>query len=72
MTNRAFSAISNYLLELLVHNCDIRKGRELLNESLYRCMVEKTAQRQISPLALYILAVAQPDASEEVFFPYIN
>ena len=35
-------------------------------------MVEKTAQRQISPLALYILAVAQPDASEEVFFRYIN
>ena len=63
---------SNYLPELLVYNCDIRKGRELLNESLYRCMVEKTAQRQISPLALYILAIAQPDASEEVFFRYIN
>jgi predicted transglutaminase-like protease len=25
---------SNYLPELLVYNCDIRKGRELLNESL--------------------------------------
>ena len=63
---------SNYLPELLVYTCDIRKGRELLNESLYRCMVEKTAQRQISLLAIYILAVAQPDASEEVFFRYIN
>jgi hypothetical protein len=63
---------SNYLPELLVYNCDIRKGRELLNESLYRCMVEKTAQRQIRPLALYILAVAQNDGSEEVFFRYIN
>jgi hypothetical protein len=63
---------SNYLPELLVYNCDIRKGRELLNESLYRCIVEKTAQRQIRPLALYILAVAQNDGSEEVFFRYIN
>jgi hypothetical protein len=63
---------SNYLPNLLVHNCDIHKGRELLNESLYRCMVEGSSTFLISPLALYILAVAQNDGSEEVFFRYIN
>jgi hypothetical protein len=63
---------SDYLLELQVQDLDIRKGRELLNESFYRCMVEKTAQRLLPLLALYILAVAQPDESEEVFFRYIN
>jgi hypothetical protein len=35
-------------------------------------MVEKTANRFLPPLALYILAVAQADASERVFFPHIN
>ena len=59
-------------IDLHVYSRDIRRGRELLNESIYRCMAEKTANRQLSPLALYMLSVAQHDRSEAVFFPYIN
>jgi hypothetical protein len=51
---------------------DITKARELLNESLNRCMVEKSAQFIIPPLALYMLAVAQQDRSDQVFEPYIK
>lgn len=51
---------------------DIYKARELLNESLYRCMVEKTTHFLIPPLALYMLAVAQQDRSDRVFEPYIK
>jgi hypothetical protein len=51
---------------------DIYKARELLNESLYRCMVEKTTHFIIPPLALYMLAVAQQDRSDQVFDPYIK
>jgi hypothetical protein len=68
-----YYAYGDYLLEgIQIHNNDIRKARELLNESLYRCMVEESPHRQLDSLALYILAVAQHDGSEEVFFPYIN
>lgn len=59
-------------IDLNVYNQDIRRGRELLNESIYLCMVEKDALRYIPPLALYILSVAQHDGSEELFFPKIN
>src|ERR671914_303334 len=59
-------------IDLHVYSRDIRRGRELLNESIYRCMAEKTANHQLSPLALYMLSAAQHDSSEAVFFPYIN
>jgi len=62
----------DYLLELRVQQTDARLGREQLNEALYRPMVEKTANFTIPPLALYMLAVAQQDSSQEVFFRYIN
>jgi hypothetical protein len=57
---------------VLFEYSDINKARELLNESLYRCMVEKTTQFIIPPLALYMLAVAQQDTSDQVFAPYIK
>jgi hypothetical protein len=50
----------------------IYKARELLNESLYRCMVEKTTHFLIPPLALYMLAVAQQDGCDQVFAPYLK
>jgi hypothetical protein len=53
------------------HN-DIFKARELLNASLYRCMVERTAHFLIPPLPLYMLAVAQQDGCDQVFTPYIK
>jgi hypothetical protein len=59
-------------IDLNVYNQDIRRGRELLNESIYLCMVEKSDNRHIPPLALYVLSVAQHDGSEEIFFPHIN
>ena len=59
-------------IDLKIETRFIRQASQLLNESIYRCMVEKTANRQLSPLALYILSVAQHDSSETVFFPYIN
>src|SRR5918992_408366 len=59
-------------IDLKIETRFIRQASQLLNESIYRCMVEKTASRQLSPLALYILSVAQHDRSETVFFPYIN
>ncbi|MGI0034870.1 MAG: type IV secretory system conjugative DNA transfer family protein [Nitrososphaera sp.] len=51
---------------------DVRLGREELNRSLYRCMSEGNSQFLIPPLALYMLAAAQQDASEEVFYPFIK
>jgi hypothetical protein len=51
---------------------DIFKACELLNENLYRCMVEKTTHFIIPPLALYMLAVAQQDRSDRVFEPYLK
>jgi hypothetical protein len=49
----------------------ITKAREELNQCLYDCMVEKNSLRYIPPLALYMLAVAQQDSSDQVFNPYI-
>jgi hypothetical protein len=57
---------------VLFEYSDIAKARELLNESLYRCMVEKATHFIIPPFALYMLAVAQQDRSDQVFEPYIN
>jgi hypothetical protein len=51
---------------------DIYKARELLNESLYRSMLEKSPRLLIPPLALYMLAVAQQDRCDRVFDPYIK
>jgi hypothetical protein len=59
-------------IDLHVYSRDILTARELLNACLYRCMVEKTADFSIPPLAIYILSVAKNDGSEAVFFPYIN
>jgi hypothetical protein len=63
---------SEWPLDIQVRDLDIRSARELLNESLYLCMVEKSANRFLPPLALYILAVAKHDGSEKIFFPHIN
>jgi hypothetical protein len=57
---------------VVFEHSDIYKARELLNESLYRCMVEKATHFIIPPLALYMLAVAQQDGSDQVFNPYIK
>jgi hypothetical protein len=57
---------------VVFEHSDIFKARELLNESLYRCMVEKTTHFIIPPLALYMLAVAQQDRSDRVFEPYLK
>jgi hypothetical protein len=51
---------------VLFQYSDIAKARELLNECLYRCMIEKSTQFLIPPLALYMLAVAQQDRSDQV------
>jgi hypothetical protein len=57
---------------VVFEHSDIFKARELLNESLYRCMVEKATRFIIPPLALYMLAVAQQDGCDRIFEPYIN
>jgi hypothetical protein len=59
-------------IDLTIETRFIRQASQLLNESIYRCMVEKSANRQLSPLALYMLSAAQHDSSEACFFPYIN
>jgi hypothetical protein len=51
---------------------NIRKGREVLNEAFYRCMITRSSQFVIQPIALCILAVARWDRSEEAFLPYIK
>jgi hypothetical protein len=57
---------------VVFEHSDIFKARELLNQSLYRCMVEKTTRFIIPPLALYMLAVSQQDGSDSIFAPYIK
>jgi hypothetical protein len=57
---------------VVFEHSDIFKSRELLNESLYRSMIERTAHFMIPPLALYMLSVAQQDGRDQVFEPYIN
>jgi hypothetical protein len=57
---------------VLFHHGTIATARELLNQSLYRSMAERTTRFLIPPLALYMLAVAQQDRSELVFDPYLN
>jgi hypothetical protein len=63
---------SEWPIALNVYSSDILTAREQLNECLYRCMVEKTANFSIPTLVIYILSVAKNDGSEAVFFPYIN
>jgi hypothetical protein len=50
----------------------VSRGRELLNENLYKCMLERRADVQLSTLGLYLLAVAQRDGREYVLSPYIK
>jgi hypothetical protein len=57
---------------VLFHHSTISEGRELLNQTLYRTMVEKTTHFLIPPLALYMLAVSQQDTSDQVFMPYLK
>ncbi len=68
----SWSVYSEWPIDLYVYSRDILHTRELLNECLYRCMVEKTASFSIPTLVIYILSVAKNDGSEAVFFPYIN
>jgi hypothetical protein len=65
-------AYSEWPIDLKIEESFIRLAYQLLNETLYRCMVEKTPTFSIPPLSLYILSVAQLDGSEEFFYPYIN
>jgi hypothetical protein len=57
---------------VLFQHSTIASARELLNQSLYRSMAERTTHFLIPPLALYMLAVAQQDRSELVFEPYLK
>jgi hypothetical protein len=50
----------------------IRKGRELLNEALYRSMVDRKSDFIIDPLALFILALSQRNGSDHLFLPYVK
>jgi hypothetical protein len=50
--------------ELLIHPGDMRRGRQLLNETFARCMREHTAKLPIPPLALYLLAASQKNYCE--------
>jgi hypothetical protein len=67
---------SQYLIiyspRILMENSDILKGKELINETLYRCMVDKSADFIIDTLALFTLALSQRDDSHECFYPYIK
>jgi GTPase SAR1 family protein len=49
-----------------------RKGRELINEALYRPMVDRKSDFIINPLALFILALSQRNYSEQLFIPYVK
>src|ERR671915_1174591 len=51
-------------IDLCVYSRDILASRELLNEILYRSMLEKTAGFSLPLLAIYILTVAKNDGSE--------
>jgi hypothetical protein len=57
---------------VLFQHSTIASARELLNQSLYRSMAERTTHFLIPPLALYMLAVAQQDRSDMVFEPYLK
>jgi hypothetical protein len=57
---------------VLFQHSTITSARELLNQTLYRSMAERTTHYLIPPLALYMLAVAQQDRSDMVFDPYLN
>jgi type IV secretion system coupling TraD/TrwB family protein len=57
---------------VVFEHSDIFQARELLNETLYRCMVEKTTHFLIPPFALYMLSVAQQDGCDQIFAPYIK
>jgi hypothetical protein len=70
--DRDYQFHSAYLSDLRIRDSYIHKGREELNQSLYRCMRDGNSRFLIPPLALYILAAAQRDRSEDVFTPYIN
>jgi hypothetical protein len=50
----------------------LQQGRELLNKAFYRCMAEGSSRFLIPTLALYVLAVAQQDRSEDNFLPFIK
>jgi len=57
---------------LLLTEHQVREGRELLNHSLYRCMVEKNPDYAIPPLAIYVLVAAQGDEREYILSPHID
>jgi hypothetical protein len=57
---------------LLLTKQQVREGRELLNHSLYRCMVEKNPDFAIPPLAIYVLVAAQGDDREYILSPHID
>jgi hypothetical protein len=48
------------------------RGRELLNESLYKAMLEKRSDLLVPALALYILAVAQEDGREYILSRWVT
>jgi hypothetical protein len=48
------------------------RGRELLNESLYKAMIEKRSDLLVPTLALYILAVAQEDGREYILSNWVT
>jgi hypothetical protein len=47
-------------------------GREYLNESLYKAMLEKRSDLQLPTLALYILAVSQEDGREIILTNWVT
>ena len=55
-----------------ITGADIRKGREVLNDCLYRCMSTKSASFQVDPLAIYILAYSQMDGLCSGLDPFIE
>jgi type IV secretory system conjugative DNA transfer VirD4/TraG family protein len=55
-----------------LRGADIRKGRALLNECLYRCMTTESASFQVPTLAIYILAVSQLDGTEWGLEPFVK
>jgi hypothetical protein len=59
-------------IDIHIYSRDILAARELLNEILYRSMLEKPQGFPLPLLAILMLTVAKNDGGVEIFFPYIN
>jgi hypothetical protein len=57
---------------LMLTDKQVQEGRKMLNQTLYGCMSDATADHTIPMLAIYLLACSQRNGMEMVFSPYVK